>query len=448
MSTFQVEHEDHLCIPCYDDLKAAHLFKQKCIQNNILRVSRPGRSTAAEEKRASPDKDSTPSTNTKDETVPIAEISTTSVVREADILEEHLYLSEGDEEESRDEDGGTETEVMKISLANIEEVPGSSIHLENSTAVESKQAPVPSSSVQLGIKIVEAVKLEPIHCEECGKSFSKTSLFQKHVKSCHQAESTDEASDQQQQQDEPEHGSLATLPTVHNLMCEFCFQEFPQLAEKFEHEASHVSEQKPYKCPQCRSAFKDKVGLRSHIRIHSSVKRFKCQFCEMRFHQRGNLKGKFVYPWHNIYDISCNTISAHERIHVGAKPYLCPHCGKGNKLTKLRSISYRLLFIPLGFAENGNLKNHIRFHTGEKPYSCSQCTKRFRTHYSRTIHMRSHSNDRPFKCSHAGCDKSFYSSGKLIVHRRVHSGEKPYHCDTCSAKFADSSGLRRHSKTH
>ncbi|EDS26605.1 gastrula zinc finger protein XLCGF48.2 [Culex quinquefasciatus] len=406
----EVEHEDHLCIPCYDDLKAAHLFKQKCIQNNILRVSRPGRSTAAEEKRASPDKDSTPSTNTKDETVPIAEISTTSVVREADILEEHLYLSEGDEEESRDEDGGAETEVMKISLENVEEVPGSSIHLENSTAVESKQAPVPSSSVQLGIKIVEAVKLEPIHCEECGKSFSKTSLFQKHVKSCHQAESTDEASDQQQQQDEPEHGSLATLPTVHNLMCEFCFQEFPQLAEKFEHEASHVSEQKPYKCPQCRSAFKDKVGLRSHIRIHSSVKRFKCQFCEMRFHQRGNLK-------------------AHERIHVGAKPYLCPHCGKG-------------------FAENGNLKNHIRFHTGEKPYSCSQCTKRFRTHYSRTIHMRSHSNDRPFKCSHAGCDKSFYSSGKLIVHRRVHSGEKPYHCDTCSAKFADSSGLRRHSKTH
>lgn len=393
-----VESEDHLCIPCYDDLKAAHLFKQKCIQNNILRVSRPtpGKSSATEEKRSSPEKDVVPSTNTNDEVVPGAEISTTSV-READILEEHLYLSD---EESQDE-----TEVTKVSLLEAQDDKG--LMLEEPVAVES----VPSSSVQLGIKIVEAVKLEPIRCEECGKSFSKTSLFQKHVKSCHPTvESTDDGSDQAQQQDKLEHGALATLPTVHNLMCEFCFKEFAQLAEKFEHETAHMSEQKPYRCPQCEGAFKDKVGLRSHIRIHSSVKRYKCQYCEMRFHQRGNLK-------------------AHERIHVGAKPFLCPHCGKG-------------------FAESGNLKNHIRFHTGEKPYPCTECSKRFRTHYSRTIHMRSHSNLRPFKCDHAGCDKSFYSSGKLIVHQRVHSGEKPYHCDTCSAKFADSSGLRRHSKTH
>uniref|UniRef100_A0A1Q3F3C3 C2H2-type domain-containing protein n=1 Tax=Culex tarsalis TaxID=7177 RepID=A0A1Q3F3C3_CULTA len=413
----EVENEDNLCIPCYDDMKAAHLFKQKCIQNNILRVSRPtpAKSSATEEKQTFPENDSAPNTNTKHETVPNAEITTTSI-READILEEHLYLSEADEEESQDEDDGAEAEVMKITLVNAKEMQATEMQLEETVAVESEQAPVPSSSVQLGIKVVEAVKLEPIRCEECGKAFSKTSLFQKHVKTCHQAESTDDGSDQlhqqQQQLDEPENGSLATLPTVHNLMCEFCFQEFSQLAEKFEHETGHMSEQKPYKCPQCQNAFKDKVGLRSHIRIHSSVKRYKCQFCEMRFHQRGNLK-------------------AHERIHVGAKPYLCPHCGKG-------------------FAENGNLKNHIRFHTGERPYSCTvqECSKRFRTHYSRTIHMRSHSNDRPFKCDHSGCDKSFYSSGKLIVHQRVHSGEKPYHCGTCSAKFADSSGLRRHSKTH
>lgn len=35
----QIREDDAICIPCYDDLKIAHHFKQKCIQSNLLQKS-------------------------------------------------------------------------------------------------------------------------------------------------------------------------------------------------------------------------------------------------------------------------------------------------------------------------------------------------------------------------------------------------------------------------
>ncbi|XP_058454356.1 zinc finger protein OZF [Malaya genurostris] len=405
----EVENDDVLCIPCYDELKAAHLFKQKCIQNNILRISRPSASKNGNNRRDSneiinldPEElVQQPSIQSELQTSNV-EISTTCT-GDADLFEEHLIIGTDVSDETDSElEENHEHEEIKIGLTElqaVDKINQSVLPSPNQSCDHDAQNQCPDNVVT---KTPNQLKLEPLHCDNCGKSFSKTVLLQKHAQSCHPVtESCDD-------HDKLAVGALATLPTVHSLMCEYCFQEFLILKEKYEHEATHTLEPKPYKCPQCESTFKDKVGLRSHIRIHSAVKRFKCQYCEMRFHQRGNL-------------------TAHERTHVGVKPFVCPQCGKG-------------------FAESGNLKNHIRFHTGERPYACSECPKRFRTHYSRTVHFRSHNNDRPFRCPE--CEKGFYSSGKLIIHRRVHSGEKPYQCNVCPAKFADSSGLRRHSKTH
>lgn len=35
----QIREDDAICIPCYDDLKIAHNFKQKCIQSHLLQKS-------------------------------------------------------------------------------------------------------------------------------------------------------------------------------------------------------------------------------------------------------------------------------------------------------------------------------------------------------------------------------------------------------------------------
>ncbi|XP_001657879.2 zinc finger protein 771 [Aedes aegypti] len=401
----EVEHEDHLCIPCYDDLKAAHLFKQKCIQNNILRISR---SSHREEVAQSQEVAAIPVEiiSSKTESIPGAEISTT--IADADILEEHLVIrSDVSEDEPEEEE---DTELLEENVIEEGKVILDGMVTAEPAETDSIEEDIKPGPIHEHIQSAEeetiataSEEAHAIRCESCNKAFKKLHLLQRHMKSYHQAaESTDEGGEQYVP------GTLATLPTVHNLMCEFCFQEFNVLDEKHEHESAHMTEPKPFKCPHCQRTFKDKVGLRSHIRIHSAVKRYKCQHCEMRFHIRGNL-------------------TAHERTHIGAKPYLCPHCGKG-------------------FAERGNLKSHIRYHTGERPYPCSECPKHFRTHYSRTVHLRSHSNERPFRCT--DCDKGFYSSGKLTIHRRVHTGEKPYKCSSCPAKFADSSGLKRHLKKH
>lgn len=303
-TSLQVENEDNLCIPCYDDLKAAHIFKQKCIQNNILRISRQTtiKLDSASAANCSDDYVVSEQSSLKqlieEEHIPEEEITTTS-----DILGEHLEerseLSGNDDLEMQDNENIVDINMDVSRLHSTEN--DTILHADNDDPELNQQ--ISEAIDDDHIEIVKEVELKLIQCEKCDKAFNRTSLLQKHMRTFHRTKQLDE-------NESLGPGALATLPSVHSLMCEYCFQEFPIMSEKFDHEVMHISESKPYKCPYCQGMFKDKVGLRSHVRIHSTVKRYKCQYCEMRFHQRGNLK-------------------AHERTHAGVKPFLCPHCGKG-----------------------------------------------------------------------------------------------------------------------
>nr|XP_048308176.1 zinc finger protein 54-like isoform X2 [Myodes glareolus]XP_048308177.1 zinc finger protein 54-like isoform X2 [Myodes glareolus] len=190
------------------------------------------------------------------------------------------------------------------------------------------------------------------------------------------------------------------------------------------------SEDKAHNCGKCCSS------LSTHDRLPIGEKPWKCKECSKSFKWLSHLK-------------------THCRIHTGEKPYKCNECDKGfSRLSRLKNHyrvhtgekPYKCEECGKCFSRLSRLKNHYRIHTGEKPYKCKECGKAFTHCTALSTHHKIHTGKKPYSCK--DCGKSFYLLSRLKEHYRVHTGEKPYKCNECGKFFHWLSNLKRHSRIH
>ncbi|KAI1777594.1 hypothetical protein F4818DRAFT_407203 [Hypoxylon cercidicola] len=94
-----------------------------------------------------------------------------------------------------------------------------------------------------------------------------------------------------------------------------------------------------------------------------------------------------------------------------------------------------------------------KFPSDFKTIKCTHpgCTKTFNRPARLAAHIRSHNNERPYKCTVAGCDKDYIEEKHLRQHMKgSHTSERDHVCPQpdCGKSFTTATRLRRHQAVH
>lgn len=116
--------------------------------------------------------------------------------------------------------------------------------------------------------------------------------------------------------------------------------------------------------------------------------------------------------------------------HISSREFICSENNCGKKFKLLR-----------------NYRRHVGKHLPDSQgkWICEYCAKRFNWKDKLTLHLRSHTNIRPYKCTQ--CNASFNQKGSLNGHfKSLHSDDRPYLCKDCGLSFKIQDSLYKHRK--
>lgn len=152
------------------------------------------------------------------------------------------------------------------------------------------------------------------------------------------------------------------------------------------------------------------------MRTHTSIKNYKCRFCNKGFNFSHHLKN-------------------HEKIHEAKELFACTICEKT-------------------FITKDRLHLHLRIHSSNKPHSCTICEKSFISKSSLAIHYAKHSTQKPFQCSICGWrlkTEQFLRNHVKTKHTNHSQKDKmdkesENYCKICDLKYDDNVEYKNHLK--
>lgn len=333
---------------------------------------------------------------------------------------------------------------------------------------------------------------KPFQCVVCGRAFSQKSNVKKHMATHKvwpqglnrtlpeepiQPVTRRDAGAGSSDKDSDHSNSEVELMVDRAYVCQYCSTRFESYFELKTHMKLH-SHQKVYKCIQknCHQTFSDLDTFVSHTRFHSSEVLYRCHVCSKQFHTLADLgihhyshNTKTVPPKVGSRFYRCvkckskfsSPESLDHHMAISTHSYPCPHCGKifacerylrRHLPTHGTAQSFTCQQCGKGFRTEQYLNTHMLTHSTHKPHVCQHCPAAFNRKDKLVRHLLIHQSVKKFKCpfrSYLGCPKEFNRQDKLKLHILTHSSVRPsLQCKICNKTFQRQTQLRQHDRTH